>query len=135
MNPERERESDETEPMSSKEEREQRRGSRSKSKERGRTASRRTAKGTKPKGRSQRMMSVQRTDSEGDDSFEEMGGPWEDFASSGKLAEQLDQNYKALLETRREAVLVKIEELQKVMGDTGEWFDETGTLAVENQTK
>ena len=63
-------ESDETEPMSPEDERPPRR---SKSKERGRTASRRTAKETKPKGRSQRMMSVQRTDSEGDDPFEERG--------------------------------------------------------------
>ena len=107
--------------MSSEEEREQRRGSRSKSKERGRTAFRRTAKETKPKWRSQRMISVQRTDSEGgDDPFEEMGEPWKDVASSGKLVEQLDQDYKVLLETRREAVLVKIEELKKVMSDTEE---------------
>ena len=33
-----------------------------------------------------------RTDSEGEDSFEEMGDPYEDFASSEKLAKQVDQD-------------------------------------------
>ena len=74
-------ESDDTEPMSSEEERPP---PRSKSKERGRSASRRTAKEAKPKGRSNRMMSVQRTDSEGDGPFEERGGIEKDFASSEK---------------------------------------------------
>ena len=71
--------------MSSEEE-EQSPPRRSKSKERGCSASRRTAKEKKPKRRSQRMMSVQRTDSEGDDSFEERGGIEEDFAPTEKLA-------------------------------------------------
>ena len=84
-------ESEDTEPMSSEEEEEEeppRR--RSKSKERGRSAPRRTAKEQKPKGRSQRMMSVQRTDIECDGSFEEKGGIEEDFASSEKLVVEID---------------------------------------------
>ena len=85
-------ESDDTEPMSSEEERPPPR--RSKSKERGRSSSRRTAKETKPKGRSQRMMSVQRTDSEGDDPFEERGGIDEDFASGEKLAVEIDHEFR-----------------------------------------
>ena len=65
------------------------------------------------------MMSVQRTDSEGDGSFEEMGDPWEDFASSEKLVEQIDQDYKELLDETRAAVLAKIDALKQVMGGTG----------------
>ena len=105
---------DETEPMSSsEEERGQRCGACSKSRERARTASRRTAKEAKPKGRSQRMMSVQRTDSEGDDSFEEMGELAEDFASSEKLVAEIDQEFKELLDETRAAVLGKIDAIKK----------------------
>ena len=63
---------------------------RSKSKERGRSASRRTVKQKKPKGRSQRMMSVQRTGLEGDSSFEEEGEIEKDFASSERLQVEID---------------------------------------------
>ena len=89
-------ERDDTEPMSSEGERPPPR--RFKSNERRRSASRRSAKEVKPKGRSQRMMSVQRTDSEGGDSFEERGEIEEDFASSEKLLVEIDQEFKDLLE-------------------------------------
>ena len=125
-------ESDDTEPMSSEEERPPRR---SKSKEGGRTASRRMAKETKPKGRSQRMMSVQRTDSEGDDSFEERGELEEDFASSEKLVVEIDQEFKDLLDETRAALLANIDKLKDVLDGAGGWFDETGSLGVENQVK
>ena len=125
-------ESDDTGPMSSEEERPPRR---SKSKERGRTAPRHTAKETKPKGRSNKMMSVQRTDSEGDDPFEERGGIEEDFASSEKLIVEIDQEFKDLLEKTREALLAKVDKLKEVRDGAEDWFDETGSLGVENQVK
>ena len=85
-------ESEGTEPMSSEEEEEAPPPPprRSKSKERGCSASRRTAKEKKPKGRSQRMMPVQRTDIECEDSFEEGGGTEKDFASSERLLVEID---------------------------------------------
>ena len=119
--------------MSSEDERSSRR---SKSKERGRSASRRTAKEeTKPKGRSQRMMSVQRTDSEEEDSFAEMGENEKDFASSERLLVEIDQQYKELLEATRTAILGRINTLNEVVVGAGDWFDETSSLAAENQVK
>ena len=121
--------------MSSEEE-EQSPPRRSKSKERGRSASRRTAKEKKPKGCSLRMMSVQRTDSEDEDSFEEKGGIDEDFASTEKLVVEIDQEFKALLECTRGVLLAKVDKLKEVAdGCAGDWFDETGSLGVENQIK
>ena len=121
--------------MSSEEE-EQSPPRRSKSKERGRSASRRTAKEKKPKGRSQRMMSVQRTDIECEDSFEEKGGTEEDFASSERLVVEIAQEYKDILERTRGVLLAKVDKLQEVAkGNAGEWFDETDSLSVENQLK
>jgi hypothetical protein len=129
------RESEETEPMSSEEE-EDASPRRSKSKERGRSASRRTAKEKKPKGRSQRMMSVQRTGLEDEDSFEEEGEGEEDFASSERLQVEIDQEFKNILEHTRSVLLAKVEHLQEVAkGNAGDWFDETGSLVVENQLK
>ena len=126
-------ESEDTEPMSSEEE-EEAPPRRSKSRERGRSASRRTAKEKKPKGRSNRMMSVQRTDSEGEDSFEEKGGIEEDFASSEKLVVEIDHKYKGILERTRGVLLAKVGKLQEVADESaGDWFDETGSLGVENQ--
>ena len=61
-------ESEDTEPMSSEEEEEEPPRRRSKSRQRGRSAPRRTAKEKKPKGRSQKMMPVQRVGIEGQDS-------------------------------------------------------------------
>ena len=81
------------------------------------------------------MMSVQRTDSEGEDSFEEMGDPYEDFASSEKLVEQADRDYKVFLEAQREAVLGKIDKFKTMVEESEGWFDETGALSVENQLK
>ena len=40
-----------------------------------------------------------------------MGDPWDEFASGEKLVEQINQDYKELLEERRGAVLVKIDKL------------------------
>ena len=122
--------------MSSEEEEEPPPRSRSKSRERGRSAPRRTAKEKKPKGRSQCMMSVQRTGIACDDSFEEKGEIEEDFASSGKLVVEIDHEYKGLLDRTRGVLLEKVERLQEVAKeDAGEWSDETGTLSVENQLK
>ena len=122
--------------MSSEEEEAPPPRSRSKSKERGRSASRRTAKEKKSKGRSQRMMSVQRTDIECDDSFEEKGGIEEDFASSEKLVVEIDHEYKDLLGRTRGVLLEKVERLPEVAKeDAGGWFDETGSLSAENQLK
>ena len=118
-------ESEETEPMSSEEEEESKPRSRSKSKERGRSASRRTSKEKKPKGRSNRMMSVQRPDMECEDSFEEEGDIEEDIASSEKLLVEIDHEYKDLLDRTRSVLLEKIEKLQEVSKeDAGMWFDE-----------
>ena len=128
-------ESEDTELMSSEEE-EEAPPRRSKSKERGRSAPRRTAKEKKPKGRSQRMMSVQRSDIECEDSFEEKGGIEEGFAASEKLVVEIDHEYKDLLERTRGVLLAKVDKLMEVAkGNAGEWFDETGSLSVENQLK
>ena len=122
--------------MSSEEEEEGRTRHRPKSRERGRSASRRTAKEKKPKGRSQRLMSLQRTDIECGDPFEEKGGIEEDFASSGKLVVEIDHEYKGIFERTRGVLLAKVDKLQEVAkGNAGEWFDETGSLSVENQLK
>jgi hypothetical protein len=80
-------------------------------------------------------MSVQLTDSEGEGSFEEMGDSCEDIASSEKNAKQADEDYKVLLETQRVAVLGKIDKLKASTEGTEDWFDETGTLSVENLLK
>ena len=129
-------ESEETEPMSSEEEEDSKPRSRSKSRERGRSASRRTSKEKKPKGRSQRMMSVQRPDMECEDSFEEEGEIEEDIASSEKLLVEIDHEYKDILDRTRSVLLEKVEKLQEVAKeDAGIWFDETGSLTVENQLK
>ena len=121
--------------MSSEEEEESKPRSRSKSRERGRSASRRTSK-AKPKGRSGRMMSVQRPDMECEDSFEEEGDIEEDIASSEKLLVEIDHEYKDILDRTRSVLLEKIEKLQEVSKeDAGMWFDETGSLTVENQLK
>ena len=82
------------------------------------------------------MMSVQRTDSEGEDSFEEKGGIEEDFASTEKLVVEIDQEFKGLLESTRGVLLAKVDKLKEVAdGCAGDWFDETGSLGVENQIK
>ena len=82
------------------------------------------------------MMPVQRTDIECDDSFEEKGEIEEDFASSEKLVVEIDHEYKGLLDRTRGVLLEKVERPQEVAKeDAGEWFDETGTLSVENQLK
>ena len=81
------------------------------------------------------MMSVQRTDSEEDNSFAERGEVEEDFASSEGLVVEIDQEFKDLLEQTRKVFLVKIEKLKEVQGGAGDWFDETGSLGVENQVK
>ena len=122
--------------MSSEEEEESKPRSRSKSRERGRSASRRTSKEKKPKGRSNRMMSVQRPDMECEDSFEEEGDIEEDIASSEKLLVEIDHEYKDILDRTRSVLLEKVEKLQEVSKeDAGIWFDETGSLTVENQLK
>ena len=99
--------------MSSEEEEESKPRSRSKLKERGRSASRRTSKEKKPKGRSQRMMSVQRPDTECEDSFEEKGEIEEDIASSEKLLVEIDHEYKDILDRTRSVLLEKIEKLPR----------------------
>ena len=95
------------------------------------------AKGrAKSKGRSQRMMPVQRTGSEGEeDSFEEKGETEEDFASSEKLLVELDSEYTAVLDATRGALLDKINKLKEVQEMAIDWFDETGSLGAENQVK
>ena len=92
---------------------------RSKSKERGRSASRRTAKEKKPKGRSQRMMSVQRTGLEDEDAFEEEGEGEEDFASSERLQVEIDQEFKDILEHTRSVLLDKVEHKSTSTGARG----------------
>ena len=81
------------------------------------------------------MMSVRQTDGEGEALFEEMGGSCEDIASSEKLVKQANEDYKVLLETQRGAVLGKIGKLKAMTEGTEDWFDETGTLSVENLLK
>jgi len=132
-------ESESTEPMSSEEEGSSRRS-------RGRSSSRRTAKGgaskgrgkgrAKSKSRSKFMMSVQRTGIEGEeDSFEEKGEIEENFASSEKLLVEIDNEYKAVLDATRDTLLDKIKKLKEVQGMATDWFDETGSLGVENQVE
>jgi hypothetical protein len=129
-------ESESTEPMSSEEEGSSRRS-------RGRSASRRTAKSkgrgkgrAKSKSRSKFMMSVQRTGIEGEeDSFEEKGENEENFASSEKLLVEIDNEYKAVLDATRDTLLDKIKKLKEVQGMATDWFDETGSLGVENQVE
>ena len=81
------------------------------------------------------MMSVQRTDSEGDDPFEERGGIEEDFTSSEKLVVEIDPAFKDLVDKTREALLAKVNKLKEVLDGAGDWFDETGSLGAENQIK
>ena len=81
------------------------------------------------------MMSVQRTVSEGDDPFEERGGIDEDFASNEKLVVEIDHESKDILERTRGALLAKVGKLKEVLDGAGDWFDETGSLGVENQVK
>ena len=82
------------------------------------------------------MIPVQRPGTECDDSFEEKGEIEEDFASSEKLVVEIDHEYKGILDRTRGVLLEKVERLQEVAKeDAGEWFDETGTLTVENQLK
>ena len=71
----------------------------------------------------------------GGGSFEERGEIEEDFASSQKLVVEIDQEFKDLLEQTRGVLLVKIDKLKEVLGGAGDWFDETGSLGVENQVK
>ena len=52
-----------------------------------------------------------------------------------KNAKQADEDYKVLLETQRVAVLGKIDKLKASTEGTEDWFDETGTLSVENLLK
>ena len=82
------------------------------------------------------MMSVQRPDTECEDSFEEKGEIEEDVASSEKLLVEIDHEYKGILDRTRSVLLEKAEKLQEVAKeDAGEWFDETGSLSAENQLK
>ena len=62
------------------------------------------------------MMSVQRTGIEGEeDSFEEKGEIEENFASSEKLLVEIDNEYKAVLDATRGALLDKIKKLKEVL--------------------
>ena len=48
---------------------------------------------------------------------------------------EIDQEFKDLLERTRGALLAKVDKLKEVLDGAGDWFDETGSIGVENQVK
>ena len=48
---------------------------------------------------------------------------------------ETDQEFKDLLEKTRGALLAKVDKLKEVLDGAGDWFDETGSLGVENEVK